>query len=626
MRHSVFHTDLIFLHPPSVYDFRKTTILEGPVSDVVPSTDQFEMYPVGLTSIAAYLEKNHYNVRIVNLAYRMLQDRSLDVERFLGHLSATVFGIDLHWLPHAQGALAIAEMVKRLHPESFVLFGGLSSTYYHEELIRYPFVDFVLRGDSTEEPCRQLLAALRNGTPLETVDNLTWKHPDGHVVVNPLRFVPDNLDYVDVPDYRYMAQSVFKYGSMRNLVPYVEWLHYPQAMILNARGCTQNCAICGGSRDAYRQICNRTRPAFRSPEKLAQDVAAITSFSRAPIFMVHDPRIGGMQRAKRLFELLASQHLLNPFVFELFFPADDRFFEMVQKSVPNWSLEITIESPNVYLRAENGKFICSNEKLEETLEAALHHGCQKLDLFFMVGIPHQRYEDALATVDYCQHLVERFHADRRLQFYVSPLGPFLDPGSRAFEEPKFGYRHIYTTLEEHRQALLKPTWAHILSYETDAMNREEIVAASYDVAERLNELKYRYGLIDSATHDTVRMHLQVAREVLHDADEALQLPQEAREKKFEQIRAKVAIANESTLCGNDELKWAVKGRFRISRALASGLLRAFSHEMVHSVYRLCGKYDTAIYHPEGSLVPWPTPADDQAGSVPTKDVSSHPSH
>jgi hypothetical protein len=63
----------------------------------------------------------------------------------------------------------------RSHPGSKVLLGGLSSTYYHEELIQNPNIDFVIRGDSTEEPCRQLLQALREKSSLETVENLTWK-------------------------------------------------------------------------------------------------------------------------------------------------------------------------------------------------------------------------------------------------------------------------------------------------------------------------------------------------------------------------------------------------------------------------------------------------------------------
>ncbi len=44
--------DLILFHAPSVYDFRQKTILYGPISDLIPSSPIFEMYPIGLISIA----------------------------------------------------------------------------------------------------------------------------------------------------------------------------------------------------------------------------------------------------------------------------------------------------------------------------------------------------------------------------------------------------------------------------------------------------------------------------------------------------------------------------------------------------------------------------------------------
>ena len=393
-----FARDLILLHSPAIYDFRTTHTFLGPVADAVPSTTMFEMYPVGLTSIASFLESNNYNVEIVNLAYRMLRDPGFDVEAHLRHMSAPVFGIDLHWLPHVQGALAIMELVKRLHPESRILVGGLSASYYHEELVRYPFVDFVLRGDSTEEPVRQLLQALRESTPLERIENLTWKRPDGSIAVNRLTFVPADLDYVDVPAYRYLLRSLFKYRSLGNLVPCLEWLRYPVTLLITARGCTQNCAICGGSRSAYQSICSRQRPAFRSPEKLAEDVRVISSFSRAPIFVVHDPRMGGMRRARRFFSLLEEMRPANEMVFELFYPADDELFELVSRSVPTWSIEMTLESPDEVHRRRNGKFPHSNAAVESTIGSALAHGCRKLDVFFMVGLPDQRCEDALGIV------------------------------------------------------------------------------------------------------------------------------------------------------------------------------------------------------------------------------------
>jgi hypothetical protein len=47
--------------------------------------------------------------------------------------------------------------------------------------------------------------------------------------------------------------------------------------------------------------------------------------------------------------------------------------------------------------------------------------------------------------------------ENRVIPFISPLAPFVDPGSRAFEEPeKHGYKLFARTLEEHRRQLLAP--------------------------------------------------------------------------------------------------------------------------------------------------------------------------
>lgn len=603
----VLRTDLTLLHAPSVYDFRKKTMMMGPVADAVPSTDEFEMYPVGLTSIATYLGRNHYNVRIVNLAYRMLRDSSYDVAERLRKMRSTVFGIDLHWLPHANGALAIGELVKKLHPDSHVLYGGLSSSYYHEELVRYPFVDFVIRGDSTEEPCRQLLCALRRGEPLEAVENLTWKRPTGEVVVNPLTFVPKDIDYVSVPDYLYAVMTVFKYRSLEDIAPYARWLQHPTTMLLGARGCSFDCSVCGGSASAYLKICSRSRPAFRSPEKLVSDIRAIRSFSRGPIMLIHDPRIGGAERCKRFFELLGRERVPNELVFELFFPAPDSFFGMVSGSISRWSLQISIETPSEELRRlDRLKFDVPNLEIETTIASALAHGCNRLDLFFMVGLPHQDRSDVMSVVPYCERLLEAMKGDRRLRFFVSPLGPFLDPGCEAFEDPANGCTHFYKSLEDHRRALLLQTWKSILSYETDSMSRDQIINASYDVASALNELKFRHGLIDSKTFEWVASQQKMAREVMKEVEGALLLPEGERAKAIERIQGSIEGASRDTMFSKRELDWPSDEGLRVGGSLMLALVNGFVREATYSLFRAVGRYDTEVFRGERAPVPLTT--------------------
>lgn len=570
----LFGRDLVLLHPPSVYDFRTSGIMFGPISDVIPSTPVFEMYPMGLTTIAGRLEEEGYNVGIVNVAYRMLADPGYDAAAEIARLDPAIFGIDLHWLPHAHGGIELAKLVKRFHPDTPVIVGGLSASYYYDELLRYPWIDMVMRGDSTEAPMVELMRALRLGEPLAAVPNLAWKNSDGEIVVNPFSHVPSSIDDIPLPNYSYVIRSVLKYGSLANVIPCEDWLNYPITAVLTSRGCTQDCSICGGSRSAYRKICNRSRPAFRSPETLVADILRIQEFSQAPIFLVHDVRQGGRAHAERFFELLARAPVENELVFELFFPAGDDFFDRVAKAVPRFSVEMTLESQDERLRRINGKLACSNAAVEATIASALAHGVNRIDIFFMVGLPQQTYADAVGSVDYCRSLMERFHADKRLWFFIAPLGPFLDPGSLAFEFPeRYGYRRLCRTFEDHRRALTAPSWKYILSFETDSMTRDEIVNATYEAGVRLADLKRDYGIIDAATHQDVVARVQAARALMREIDEILTLPEGPdRDVRLEPIRRRVAALAPHDVRAKEWLKWPIRRRYTSLRRLAKILV------------------------------------------------------
>ncbi|MFN2227819.1 MAG: cobalamin-dependent protein, partial [Anaerolineae bacterium] len=305
--------DLVLLHAPSVYDFRKESILYGPVSDLVPSTPVFEMYPIGLTTIAEYLERHGFRVRIVNLAVRMLGSDRFDPEKLIRQLRPMAFGIDLHWMPHAHGAIEVARLCKKHHPDIPVMFGGFSSTYFHEELVRRPEVDYVVRGDSTEVPVLKLMQHLAgaagdtsdgtDGSTPANIPNLTWQEPDGTVRVNELTYSPENLDHVLI-DYSYVVRAVARYRDLASFVPFKGWLGYPITAALSVRGCTHGCRTCGGSAAAFSALHNRRRPAYRAPEDLAQDIRNISRFSKGPVFILGDIRQPGEEYADRFLRAI----------------------------------------------------------------------------------------------------------------------------------------------------------------------------------------------------------------------------------------------------------------------------------------------------------------------------------
>jgi B12-binding domain/radical SAM domain protein len=546
--------DLVLLHAPSVYDFRTLPILFGPISDLVPSTPIFEMYPVGFSSISEHLERNGIRVRIINLAFRMLEDKDFDAERLIAKLHPRMFGIDLHWLPHAHGSVEVAALCKKHHPEIPVVFGGYSASYFHEELIRYSQVDFVIRGDSAEEPLRRLMAALEEKRSFEEIPNLTWKDEKEIVRVNPLTHVLPGLDEYS-NNYPNLFRSVVRYLDLKSLIPIHDWWEYPITAVMTVRGCTHNCVFCGGSHFGLSRFYGRDRCAYRSPEKVADDILAISNYTNAPIFVVGDLRQGGEDYARRLLSRVRPARPKNQVVLELFTPAPESYFQMVAEAFPNFNFETSPESHDEKVRRATGKFY-SNEEMERSIRFAFQHGCSKFDVFFMIGLPQQTPASVQETMDYCEHLLKAF--DRRLNPFISPLAPFLDPGSIAYEKAdEMGYRVFCKTLEDYRRALLAPSWKHTLSYETRWMTRDDIVQSSYEAGLRLNRLKEKYGLLDKPTAERTEQRILLAREMIGKVDEIILLPEPERAEKLLALKETFDRVSMSTVCDKDEIKWPV---------------------------------------------------------------------
>lgn len=566
--------DLILIHAPSVYDFRKESMFYGPVSDLVPSTPVFEMYPFGFTTMAVQLHKAGYRVRIINLASMMLNDPKLDVERFLGRLNSPVFGIDLHWLPHAHGSLAVADILRRLHPSSKILFGGFSSSYFHEELVRYPQVDLVLRGDSTEMPLLRLMDALEKGSDLSAVPNLTWKDAAG-VHVNKLSYVPDTMDHLDI-DYGWIVRSVIRHRDLEGAKPFKDWDRYPITSVFTVRGCSLACAVCGGSCGAMRRVTGRTSPAYRSPEKVAQDIANVESYIKAPVFVVGDIRQHGGQYAERFFKECRRLDLDSHVVLELFAPAPESYFQEADRTFSRYSIQFSPDSHDEKVRHALGRRF-DNAGLERSITSALQNGCKRFDMFFMIGLPEQTRESALGSADYTRLLYKQNGSDPRLAVYTSPLAPFLDPGSIAFENPeKFGYRLFARTLEEHRARLPLPNWKDVLSYETKWMSRDVIAETSYDAADRLSDVRREVGLMTDEEHLLRSQRSREARRLLVEVDAAMTLPEKERKERLAQLKRRGEELMESTICQKRDLVWDSPTILRSVPRAALGMLKGQS--------------------------------------------------
>lgn len=502
----------------------------------------------------------------------MLKDKKFNAEQFVSKLSAIAFGIDLHWLPHAHGSLELAKIVKRFHPSTPVIFGGLSASYFYKELITYPQVDFIVRGDSTEAPMLQLMWRIKSGEAVDDVPNLSWKDKNGVAHHNPLTSIPTSLDEMPL-DYAYPVRSVLKYRDLVSMAPFRNWLDYPITCVVTCRGCNYECATCGGSRYAYKNSFGREQTAFRSPQLVVKDVVSIQRYLNGPVFVIGDIRQQGENYANELLWKMHAAKVRGPIILELFAPAGNDFFKKVNDSIPNYNIQWSPDSTDEEVRRAFGKGY-SNLEIENTIRSALENGCKRFDLFFMIGLPKQTYSSVMKDAAYLGGLLKEFGKRKKILPFISPLAPFVDPGSKVFDNAeKYGYRLFYRTLEEHRQALKNPSWKYMLNYETEWMSRDEIVMSTYDAAIAFNRLKAEHGLIATKVADGVEARARGAIDLMKAIDSIVS-EHGLDNEEIMSLKQDVDKLSSSSICQKKELHWPaasfMRNAPRIIWAFATG--------------------------------------------------------
>ena len=505
----------------------------GPVARTVAIfSPLFIMIPIGVLSIAEYLVKNGLHVKIVNLAELMLDSPSFKIAPFVKDLNPRVFAIDLHWAVHSNGAIKTAEICKQLHPNSFVVLGGLTASYFSQEIMEsFPFVDGIIRGEA-EEPMVTLVDRLTKGRALDDVSGLTYRESNGRVRANeraPPRTDIDEYDYTNLsliePRNRLLNLTT---GSRK-----VQVWNLPVC-----RGCTFNCATCGGSDNAYRKILMREKPSFRSARRMVEDFQRLDEQGINMIFMFQDCRIGTKSYYENLLKSLHKEKWskIEYVSLELFNPVDDEFIRYLASNRPADAISVMFspESGSDEVRIAHGRNY-RNEAILETNDKCAANSVP-IDFHFMIALGQESPE----SLNEMWILWDRIMRRKTPRFFTSvDFGPMviLDPGSIAYENPaKFGYKMLYTTFNEMQQRLVSPSWVDWINYETRYMTRDQLVESMFKATEIWIQLFERYGIFDGARAYSERMRLRLEKEITREVQNVLKNPdKEARSERLKEL-------------------------------------------------------------------------------------------
>lgn len=208
---------------------------------------QNSLPPLGILSIASFLESKGYTVKVYDVHGEKLEDHDLrdrlraDKPRYIGISVLTNMAIPAH---------KIARICKEELPGSPIIVGGAHVEALPERTLRNSAIDAVVRGDGEET-----MLEFVEGRPFEDIKGLSFRE-GGAVRHNGPRPVETDLDKYPMPAYH---QVDFDYyfpaaGSYRNL---------PAINMLMTRGCPGRCNFCNSARTTLRA---------RKPETVVREI------------------------------------------------------------------------------------------------------------------------------------------------------------------------------------------------------------------------------------------------------------------------------------------------------------------------------------------------------------------
>ena len=374
--------------------------------------------PIGLASIAAYLEKEGYNIRVLDIANEGynntieegnfvtygLSDKEIrgKIEEF----DPDIVGVSCIFSAQAENVKNTLKLVKDTNKDITTLTGGSHPTYASKDMLDSNYLDFVIMGEG-ELPTSQLLTALNNGEDISKIKGLAGKI-NGHRFTNTKKQYIKNLDDLPFPARHLLnMEQYFKINLPQN--PYPKGKRVTQ--ITTSRGCSAKCVFCTTTNfwgNHYRG---------RSSKNVVEEIKEMKEKYDINEFQITDDNF--TLNKKRVIEILKK---IKNFDLKWCTPQgiavwalDYKLLDLMKES-GCYQLTFAIESGNQQVLDEIIKKPLRLEKVKPLVKKAQELG-MSVHSFAVCGLPGETKDNMQETYDF----IENCGFDSASFFVATPL-------------------------------------------------------------------------------------------------------------------------------------------------------------------------------------------------------------
>lgn len=337
--------------------------------------------PLGLAYLAAYLEQNGTDCRILDANLEGWGTE--EVVRRIGAAPAAWVGITTN-IVTARAAVELSRGIKARWPERKVILGGPYATALPEKALRDSGADVVVIGEGEET----LGDLLRRTDDPRTVRGICLPDPAGGPVFRtPPRDPIRDLESLPFPAY-HLLPDLRRYRARTRARPF--------ALLITSRGCPFGCSYC--NKNIFGSVFRK-----RSAANIVAEVEWLTRrYHVRQIDIVDDVFNLDIARAEEFFDLIIAKGIRVWFSFANGLRADRLTPGLVRKMkrAGVFKVSIGVESGSPLILKQIHKAL-DLDKAVEAIRLFRREGIV-VSGFFMIGLPHDTPQTMQQTIDFAR--------------------------------------------------------------------------------------------------------------------------------------------------------------------------------------------------------------------------------